>query len=78
MIKLQNEMQLPIGLVLKESGHKLPDTHLINPITAMRRMKIAEYTLPLLLKRERKLRKKLDAPRPAELPMNADPDMRVF
>jgi hypothetical protein len=27
MIKLQDEMQLPIGLVMKESGAKLPTTH---------------------------------------------------
>ena len=37
MIKLQDEMELPIGLVLKESGHKLPDTHLVDPIAALRR-----------------------------------------
>lgn len=78
MIKLQNEMELPIGLVLKETGHKLPDTHLINPITAMRRMKIADLTLPLLVRRERKLRKRLAPPKHTDERMTADPEMRVF
>lgn len=77
MIKLQDEMKLPIGLVLKESGHKLPDTHLVNPITAMRRMKIANYTLPLLLRRERKLRKRLKVS-PAKWSMQTDPNIDVY
>lgn len=58
IIKLQDEMQLPIGLVMKHSGAKLPDSHLVDPIAALRQMKIAKYTLPLLLKKEKKLRKK--------------------
>ncbi len=58
IVKLQDEMELPIGLVMKHSGAKLPDTHLVDPIAALRQMKIAKYTLPLLLKKERKLRKK--------------------
>lgn len=59
MILLQEKMELPLGLVLKESGAKLPDTHLIDPIASLRRMRIANWTLPLLLGKERKLRKKL-------------------
>jgi hypothetical protein len=58
MIKLQDQMKLPIGLVLKETGAKLPTSHLIDPISSLRRMKIADWTLPLLLKKERKLRRK--------------------
>ena len=58
MIHMQEKMELPLGLVLKESGAKLPDTHLIDPIASLRRMRIANWTLPLLLRKERRLRKK--------------------
>ena len=57
LMKLQDQMELPIGLVMKESGVKLPQTHLIDPIVSLRQMKIASYFLPRLLKKERKLRK---------------------
>ena len=58
MIKLQSEMELPIGLVLKESGAPLPTSHLVDPISSLRRMKIANWTLPLLVRKEKKLRRK--------------------
>lgn len=58
LIDLQDQMELPIGLVLKESGAKLPTTHLVDPHKALRQMRYAKYTLPLLLRKERKLRKK--------------------
>ncbi len=80
MIQLQNEMELPIGLVMKESGAKLPTTHLVNPIKALRRMRVANYTMPLLLRRERRLRKKLKPQRPApsELQIASNPDVQVY
>ena len=78
MIELQNQMELPIGLVLKETGHKLPDTHLIDPIAAIRWMKIANYTLPRLLKKELKLRKRVNARARTEWQMNANPDLQVY
>lgn len=56
MIKLQDQMELPIGLVLKETGARLPTSHLVDPISALRRMKIANWTMPLLLRKERRLR----------------------
>lgn len=58
LIKLQDQMELPVGLVLKESGAKLPTTHLVDPHKALRQMKYAKYTLSLLLRKERKLRKR--------------------
>ncbi|MEP6788125.1 MAG: NAD(P)-binding domain-containing protein [Acidobacteriota bacterium] len=78
MIKLQDEMRLPIGLVLKESGYKLPDTHLVDPIASLRRMKIANYTLPMLLNKERKLRKKYKAAATTDWQMHPDPDVQVY
>lgn len=69
IIRLQDEMELPIGFVMKESGLKPPDSHLIDPISALRQMRIAKYTLPLLLKKERKLRSQVG--RRISLPKNA-------
>ena len=63
MIKMQDEMELPIGLVLKESGAKLPTTHLIDPIASLRAIRIANWTLPLLLRKEKRLRKKFQGKR---------------
>jgi hypothetical protein len=80
MIKLQEQMKLPIGLVLKESGSKLPDTHLIDPIASLRRMRIANWTLPLLLRKERKLRKKFDGAfnKRKNFSLQSNPDIKVF
>ena len=58
-------MELPIGLVLKESGVKLPKTHLVDPHAALRSMRRARWTLPLLVRKEKKLRKKLAGARKA-------------
>ncbi len=60
MVTMQDEMVLPIGLVLKESGDKLPTTHLIGPIESLRKIKIADFLLPRLMKKEKKLRRKFE------------------
>ena len=80
MIKMQDEMELPIGLVLKESGAKLPETHLVDPIASLRRMKIANWTLPLLLRKEKKMRKKFRGKTDVikDLSFRTDADMRVY
>lgn len=79
-IKLQDEMTLPLGLVLKESGAKLPDTHLIDPIASLRQIKIANWLLPLLARKEKKLRKKIDPGKEKQpvFQFKTKPDMRVF
>lgn len=80
MLKMQDEMQLPIGLVLKESGAKLPTTHLIDPIASLRAMRIADWTLPLLVRKEKKLRKKFEDKRIAKsnLTLQTNSDMKVY
>jgi hypothetical protein len=80
IIQLQDQMELPIGLVLKESGAKLPTTHLIDPIASLRRIRVANRTLPLLLRKEKKLRKKFQGKRPPEsnLTWQSNPDMQVY
>ncbi len=80
MLKMQDEMELPIGLVLKESGAKLPTSHLVDPIASLRSMKIAGWTLPLLARKERKLRKKFHGKslQPEYLQLQAKSDMQVY
>ena len=79
-IKLQDRMELPLGLVLKESGAKLPTTHLLDPIASLRQMRIANWLLPLLARKEKKLRKRIDFRRekPPVFQFETKPDVRVF
>jgi len=84
LIGLQDQMELPIGLVLKESGAHPPTTHLVDPHKALRHMRYAKYTLPLLLRKERKLRKRIkeinsqqSAAVAGEI-QRVSPDMKIF
>ena len=72
--------KLPIGLVMKESGAKLPTTHLIDPIASLRAMRIADYTLPLLRRKEKKLRKKFGGGKFGKSDFNFQPnsDIQVY
>jgi cation diffusion facilitator CzcD-associated flavoprotein CzcO len=72
LIKAQDEMELPIGLVMKESGVKLPTTHLVDPHASLRAIRRGRRMLPLLIWREKKLRKKLGG-RPAPPAISARP-----
>ena len=58
MIALQDEMELPIGYILKWRGFRVPSTNLANPATARRMMLCAHYVLPLLSRRSRILAEK--------------------
>jgi len=58
MIDLQDEMELPIGYILKWRGFKVPSTNLVNPATVGRMFWCAHYVLPLLRRRSRILSKK--------------------
>jgi hypothetical protein len=86
LIELQDEMELPLGLVFKESGARPPTSHLLNPHAALRQMRLARYMLPLLVRKERKLRRRMKAngvsvasPARADLTgAPADPDVKVF
>ena len=59
MIAAQDRMELPIGLVMKESGVRLPTTHLVDPHAALRGIRRGRRMLPVLLWKEKRLRKKL-------------------
>lgn len=80
MIKMQDDMKLPIGLILKESGAKLPDTHLVDPVVSLRSMKIANWTLPLLKREEKKLRKKFQGklPKQNNIQLHSNPNIQVY
>jgi hypothetical protein len=82
LITLQEQMELPIGLVLKASGARPPRSHLVDPHHAIRQMWRAKYTLPLLLWRERRLRQRLQPVLPALLReprgVPPTPNMQVF
>lgn len=70
MIKLQDKMELPLGRVLKETGQKVPETHLVNPGVALKKMRRAKKLMPLLLPRaERRLRRRIGRQTP---PVAAD------
>jgi cation diffusion facilitator CzcD-associated flavoprotein CzcO len=59
MMLAQDKMELPIGLVLKESGVRPSRTHLVDPHAAIRSMRRGKRMLPLLIWKEKKLRKRL-------------------
>ncbi len=58
MIAMQDEMELPIGYILKWRGLKVPKSHLVNPVSARRMIKLTHYLLPLLRRRDRILAEK--------------------
>ncbi len=56
LIRMQEAMTLPLSIVFEASGEKLPTTHLVDPHAALRRMWLAQRLLPLLARKERRLR----------------------
>jgi hypothetical protein len=80
MMLAQDKMELPIGLVLKESGVKLPRTHLVDPHAALRSIRRGKRMLPVLIWKEKRLRRKF-AGRPGaqiSIPPGADRQIPVF
>lgn len=56
MIKLQDELTLPIGTLLASSiTQRLPKTHLVDPEAKRREIRVARYLLPLLKLRDKRL-----------------------
>lgn len=80
IVKMQDRMQLPIGLVMKESGAKLPDSHLVDPMSALRRMKLSKWLLPMLARKEKKLRKKFGnlTNQKKDVTFPVDQDIKVY
>jgi hypothetical protein len=81
MIEAQDQMELPIGLVLKEAGVRIPRTHLVDPHAAIRSIRRGTRFLPLLIRREKKLREKYRSVPLASLsfsPQTINPNMQVY
>src|SRR5260370_2554525 len=81
MMLAQDQMELPLGLVMKESGVKLPITHLVDPHAALRGIRRGKRMLPVLLWREKRARKKLPgraAPPPILPPPPSSIDLRIL
>ncbi len=51
LLKLQDEINVPIGLVLKEMGHGLPSTHLSDPQAIFRLLKITQWLFNRIVKK---------------------------
>lgn len=47
-LQLQDEINLPLGRVLKEMGQQLPKTHIADPQAAFRQLKLAQIGFPWL------------------------------
>ena len=54
-LKLQDEINVPIGLVLKEMGHKLPKTHLFDPQEIFRELKLTNLRFNSLVKKAHRI-----------------------
>ena len=72
IIKLQDELDHPIGAVLEFMGDKIPPSHLVDPGGARREMIISRMMLPYLRWQGRRLAKKQPRPRMASLPTPED------
>src|SRR5260370_29192810 len=77
MMLAQDQMELPIGLVMNESGVKIPRNHLVDPHAPIRAIRRRKRILPLLLWKEIKLRKTLAKPAvaPPTVPGSAVPQI---
>ncbi|MEB3338614.1 MAG: NAD(P)-binding domain-containing protein [Leptolyngbyaceae bacterium] len=50
-LKLQDEINVPLGLVLKEMGQQLPTTHLSDPHRIFGQLKLTQRVFPWIVKR---------------------------
>ncbi|TVQ42887.1 MAG: NAD(P)/FAD-dependent oxidoreductase [Gloeocapsa sp. DLM2.Bin57] len=48
-LQLQDEINIPLGLVFKEMGQTLPDTHLSDPHAVLRKLKLAKLFFPWIV-----------------------------
>ena len=80
VIKLQEEISIPVGLVMKSAGEKLPDTHLIDPHQLQWDLRRAKVLFPVL----RWWAKRLDRKHPGfqnevlPAPEKLEPGIQVF
>ncbi|KPQ32955.1 MAG: putative flavoprotein involved in K+ transport [Phormidium sp. OSCR] len=56
-LQLQDEVNVPLGLVFKEMGQQLPETHLSDPHRVFRQLKLLDLAWGLLRWKAHKLDK---------------------
>ncbi len=81
IITLQDECTQPVGAILRDLGDKPPETHLVDPHAAIRRMRWAKKALPWLIRRrDRKMARRQPAHQnpPMPAPKELKPDMQVY
>lgn len=54
-VKLQDELSIPLGELLRRAGEKPPDTHLVDPHAAIRRMALGRKIVPTLRWRAKRM-----------------------
>ncbi len=59
MIQLQDEMEFPIGAVLKWRNNPIPETHLLDTESTRRRIAISHYLLPVLKLQDKRMAKRM-------------------
>jgi hypothetical protein len=58
LLEFQDEINVPIGLVFKELGQKLPTTHLADPQKVFRDLKLLNFLFPLIVKKAHQVNRK--------------------
>ncbi|MES2641313.1 MAG: NAD(P)-binding domain-containing protein [Myxococcota bacterium] len=54
-VRLQDEVAIPLGELMRRSGEPLPTTHLVDPHASIRRMALGRKVVPLLRWRARRM-----------------------
>ncbi|MDX2230340.1 MAG: NAD(P)-binding domain-containing protein [Leptolyngbyaceae cyanobacterium bins.349] len=57
-LKLQDEIDIPVGLVLKELGQQLPTTHLADPQQIFRQLRLVNFAFPWIVRKAHQLNAK--------------------
>lgn len=80
MIELQELMTLPVGRVAKSLGDRIPKSASFDPFQALRTIRLARKALPLVLLRDKQLRRKTGDfnNEPLPFPRLSTPESKVF
>ncbi len=80
ILKLQDKIKIPVGMILKESGYILPETHLGGMFDVLKKLDRLERSIPAFLRKGQELDKKYGdfQNRVLPLPVNLNREMEVF
>ncbi|WP_036487591.1 NAD(P)/FAD-dependent oxidoreductase [Myxosarcina sp. GI1] len=79
LLKLQNEINIPLGLVFREMGQSLPKTHLSDPHQTFRQLKFLNLFFGFLVKKARQIDKRYPEHQnqPLPYPQNREDKMLI-